>query len=199
MENTYQYPIDFKFKIATFSNDFEAKDAQGRSLFYAREKILSWRDVIKIYTDSSKSELLYTLRSNKLIDFQQTFSISKADGVELGRVRRKSIKSLWRSTFELRNPQGDLDYYIHEKSVWTKFWDSLFGEIPIIGTLSGYVFNPAYILSDKQGRAYFEIKKMPSFFGRKFKVEKLSNEQLEEEERLLLSMVLLVLIERDNG
>jgi len=199
MNKTYAYPLAFRFKIATLSNDFEAKDAQGHTLFYAREKIMTWRDVIKVYSDSSKREQLYTLRSNKLIDFQQTFSIINIAGEELGKIRRKSIKSLWRSTFELRNPAGDLDYSIEERSVWTKFWDSIFGEIPIIGALSGYVFNPSYILKDKEGVELFEIKKMPSFFGRKFEVHKLVSSHLLDEERLVLSMVLTVLIERDNG
>ncbi len=199
MNDFYNYPLDFKFKIATFSNDFVATDAKGQTLLYAREKIMTWRDVVKVYSDSSKKDLCYTLRSNRLIDFQQTFTISDAQGVQLGSVRRKSIKSLWRSTFELRNTQGDLDFTIREKSVWTKFFDSLFGEIPILGGLSGYVFNPAYIVLDKQGTPYFEIKKMPSFFGRKFQVHKLISQQVVEEQRLLLSMVMLVLLERDNG
>lgn len=195
----YTYPLDLTFKISTFSNDFVAHDALGQSLFYAKEKIFTWRDLVHIYRDSSKSDLLYTLRSNKLIDFQQTFTIAKASGEELGTVRRKSIKSLWRSTFELRNPRKELDYSIQEKSVWTKFWDNLFGEIPIIGALSGYVFNPAYILSDAQGQALFEIMKMPSFFGRRFKVFKLKQEPIPDEERLVISIAMLVLLERENG
>ena len=199
MNDLYNYPLDFKFKIATFSNDFVATDAQGQTLLYAREKIFTWRDVVKVYSDTTKNNLRYTLRSNRLIDFQQTFTISDAQGVELGKVRRKSIKSLWRSTFELRNIQGEHDFTIREKSVWTKFLDSLFGEIPIIGGLSGYVFNPAYIVQDNQGVPYFEIKKMPSFFGRRFQVHKLIPQEVAQEERLLLSMVMLVLLERSNG
>lgn len=192
------YPLDFKFKIGTLSNDFEAKDALGNTLFYVREKILTWRDQMKVYSDSSKSELLYEMKSNRLIDFQQTFTITDAANNVIGKVRRKSIRSLWKSTFKLVNADDEHDYTIQEKNAFVKMWDGIFGEIPIIGMLSGYVFNPSYILSNNAGEALFELKKEPSFFGRKFKVEKLTSSDIEEE-RLVLSLALMVLVERDRG
>jgi|SRR5690606_4960418 uncharacterized protein YxjI len=194
----YNYPLDFKFKIGTLSNDFEAKDALGNTLFYVREKILTWRDQMKVYSDSSKSELLYEMKSNRLIDFQQTFTITDAANNVIGKVRRKSIRSLWKSTFKLVNADDEHDYTIQEKNAFVKMWDGIFGEIPIIGMLSGYVFNPSYILSNNAGEALFELKKEPSFFGRKFKVEKLTSSDIEEE-RLVMSLALMVLVERDRG
>lgn len=194
----YNYPLDFKFKIGTLSNDFEAKDALGNTLFYVREKILTWRDQMKVYSDSSKSELLYEMKSNRLIDFQQTFTITDTANNVIGKVRRKSIRSLWKSTFKLVNADDEHDYTIQEKNAFVKMWDGIFGEIPIIGMLSGYVFNPSYILSNNAGEALFELKKEPSFFGRKFKVEKLTSSDIEEE-RLVMSLALMVLVERDRG
>lgn len=194
----YNYPLDFKFKIGTLSNDFEAKDALGNTLFYVREKILTWRDQMKVYSDSSKSELLYEMKSNRLIDFQQTFTITDTTNNVIGKVRRKSIRSLWKSTFKLINAEDEHDYTIQEKNAFVKMWDGIFGEIPIIGILSGYVFNPSYILSNNAGEALFLLKKEPSFFGRKFKVEKLTTSEIDEE-RLVMSLTLMVLVERDRG
>lgn len=194
----YNYPLDFRFKIGTLSNDFEAKDALGNTLFYVREKILTWRDQMKIYSDSSKSELLYEMKSNRLIDFQQTFTITDTTNNVIGKVRRKSIRSLWKSTFKLINAEDEHDYTIQEKNAFVKMWDGIFGEIPIIGILSGYVFNPSYILSNNAGEALFLLKKEPSFFGRKFKVEKLTTSEIDEE-RLVMSLTLMVLVERDRG
>ncbi|HLS96429.1 MAG TPA: hypothetical protein VK017_12770 [Sphingobacterium sp.] len=192
------YPLQFKFKIGTIANDFEATDAMGNSLFYVREKIFTFRDTVRVYRDSSRSEVLYELVSNKLIDFRQTFTIADNTGRVIGKVRRKSLRSLWRSTFYLLNSSGEHDYTITEKNPWTKMWDGLFGEIPIIGALSGYVFNPSYLLKDLRGVEQYEIRKEPSFFGRRFTVHRLA-EQGGEEERLLLSVLLMVLIERSSG
>jgi uncharacterized protein YxjI len=194
----YNYPLHFKFKISTLSNDFEAKDALGNTLFYVREKILTWRDQMKVYSDSSKNELLYEIKSNRLIDFQQTFTITNTYGNIVGSVRRKSIRSLWKSTFKLMDENENHDHTIQEKNVFVKMWDGIFGEIPIIGILSGYVFNPSYILSTTAGDPLFEITKEPSFFGRKFKVEKLTSREFNEE-RFILSLALMVLVERSRG
>ena len=195
----YNYPLHFKFRITTFSNDFEATDALGNTLFYVREKILTWRDQMKVYKDSSKNELLYEIKSNKLIDFQQTFSVTNAQNQIIGKVRRKTISSLWKSTFKLMDTNDDHDHTIKEKNAFVKMWDSLFGEIPVLGMLSGYVFNPSYMLSNTAGEPLFEIKKEPSFFGRKFSVEKLTTNDAFDEERLVLSMVVMVLMERSRG
>lgn len=195
----YNYPLHFKFKIGTLSNDFEASDALGNTIFYVREKILTWRDQMKVYNDSSKSEVIYEIKSNKLIDFQQTFTITRANGDLIGKVRRKSIRSLWKSTFKLMTSQDEHDHTIQEKNAFVKMWDGIFGEIPIIGMLSGYVFNPSYILSSNAGEPLFELRKEPSFFGRKFTVHKLSDNNLIDEERLVLSLALMVLNERSRG
>ncbi|MFD1768889.1 hypothetical protein [Sphingobacterium suaedae] len=192
------YPLHFKFKIGTISNDFEATDDLGHSLFYVREKIFTWRDTIKVYRDSSKSELLYELVSNKLIDFQQTFTITHYTGRVVGKVRRKTLRSLWRSTFHLMDAIDRHDHTITEKNPWTKMWDGLFGEIPILGALSGYIFNPSYILRNQQGVELYELRKEPSFFGRKFTVHKLAATPVDEE-RFLLCLMLIVLVERSNG
>lgn len=196
--STYNYPLHFQFRIGTLANDFVAKDATGQTVFYVREKIFAWRDQIKIYSDETKSNLLYELVSNKLIDFQQTFTMTDNTGRVVGKVRRKTLRSLWRSTFRLMDREDNHDHTIQEKNPWTKFMDGLFGEIPLVGMLSGYVFNPAYLLSDSEGNVLFELKKEPSFFGRKFTVHKLSDAAIDEE-RFVLSLMLMVLIERSNG
>ncbi len=193
-----KYPLHFQFKVTSFANDFVAKDAEGRTIFYVREKIFSWRDHIMVYRDESKSELVYELISNKLIDFQQTFTIKNAEGKVVGKARRKTIRSLWRSTFNLMDAEDVHDHTIKEKNPWTKFWDGLFGELPIIGILSGYIFNPSYILRNDLDEPMFEIRKEPSFFGRKFSVVKITDKEVDEE-RFVLSLMLMVLMERSNG
>lgn len=195
---TFNYPLHFQFRIGTFANDFVARDASGQTICYVREKIFAWRDQIKIYDDESKSNLLYELVSNKLIDFQQTFTITDHTARVVGKVRRKTLRSLWRCTFRLIDREDNHDHTIQEKNPWTKFMDGVFGEIPIIGVLSGYVFNPAYLLSNEEGKVLFELRKEPSFFGRKFTVDKLTDDTVDEE-RFVLSLMLMVLIERSNG
>ncbi len=111
-----QYPLHFRFRVTSLANDFSAKDALGNSIYYVREKIFTIRDHIMVYRDESKAELLYELKSNKLIDFQQTFTITDQTGKVIGKVRRKSIKSLWRSTFNLMDA-NDQPYHKGKESL----------------------------------------------------------------------------------
>lgn len=198
MFGTPVYPIQLKFSISTFANDFTVTDAQGQSLLYVRQKIFTWRDRVKVYRDKSQTEQLYSFTSNKLIDFQQTFSISNQADEPIGFVRRKTIKSFWKATFNLSKHEDQVDYVVRENNPWTKFWDSLLGEIPVLGFLSGYLFHPSYILRNAEGEELLMLKKESSFFGRKFSIEKLQTTVVEEE-RLLLSLMLVVLLERQRG
>ena len=114
-------------------------------------------------------------------------------------MRRKTIKSLWKATFNLINNQDEVDYVVRENNPWTKFWDSILGEIPVLGFISGYLFHPSYVLRNQGGEELFKLTKEPSFFGRKFSIVALQQPTAAEEERLLLSLMLVVLLERQRG
>lgn len=196
--NQLQFPLDFKFHIATISNDFSVVDASGQSVFYVREKMFTWRDRIKVYSNSSQSELLYELTSNKLIDFQQTFTITDRNGNIVGKARRKTLSSLWTATFHIYDANDNHIFTIKERSGITRLMDGIFGEIPILGFFSGYVFNPKYALSNLKGKELMEISKEPSFFGRKFKLNKLADTE-GNEELFILSYMMLLIADRNRG
>lgn len=194
----YNYPLNFVFKIATISNDFTASDASGKTIFYVREKMFKFRDHIKVYNNSSKSEQLYDIVSNKIIDFQQTFTLTNNQNQVIGKVRKKTIQSFLKATYNLQDQQGNHIYTIKERSAFVRFVDGIFGEIPLVGVLSGYVFNPKYVVTNLNGKELMEMTKKPSFWGRKFDIQKLSNE-LFNEEQVVLSLALMILQQRDRG
>ena len=195
--NNLKFPLDIKFHIATFSNGFSVTDANNQSVFYVREKILSWRDVIKVYRDSSKKEELYQLRSNKVIDFQQTFTITDANGNIVGKAKRKTLKSFWTATFHIYDANDNHIFTIKERSGFTRMMDGMVGEIPVVGFFSGYLFNPKYALSNLQGTELMEVSKEPSFFGRKFKLNQY--QQTEDDALFVLSFMLMLITDRNRG
>lgn len=193
-----KYPLHFLFKVTTLSNDFTVKDATGQTFFYVREKMFKLRDHVKVYRDESKREVLYDFVSNKLIDFQQTFTITNQNNQVVGKVRKKTFQSFITVTYHIQNGQGDVIYTINERSALVRFFDNLLGEIPLIGFLTAYVFNPKYVVKDMKGNEWYELKKLPSFWGRKFSIEKLSNNSIDEEQ-IILSLMLMILQQRDRG
>lgn len=193
-----KYPLQLKFKITTLANDFTVKDNSGKTIFYVREKLLKIRDHVKVYSNTSKEVQLYDLVSNKLIDFQQTFTITNSKQQVIGKVRKKTFQSFVKVTYNIQNPNGELEYTIREKSALVRFFDSIFGELPIIGFFSGYVFNPQYFVKDANQRTVMKLEKKPSFWGRKFTIEKLTSNPINEEQ-IILSLMLLILQQRSRG
>jgi len=101
---------------------------------------------------------------------------------------------------------GDqVEFHIREESAFVRLMDALFGELPIVGLFSGYVFNPVYLAGragalNEPGALVMRMVKKPSFMERNFYIEKTDPTlTAAEEERLLLSLFMLTLLERARG
>ena len=92
-----------------------------------------------------------------------------------------------------------MKYSISEDNGWIKVFDSLVGEIPIIGMFTGYFLNPSYSVKDNNGQVLFTLKKMPSLIGRRFQLDRLVDIPDEDESLIVLSYLMMVLLERSRG
>lgn len=197
--NSLAFPLQLTFKITTFSNDFLAFDANGNTVAYVRQKMLKIFEEVQVYSDDSRSELNYTIRANKWLDFSATYTFTNKTGMEIGRIVRKGWASLWKSHYEIMDERQQQDLVVREENPWAKVFDSILGEIPGLGMLTGYMFHPSYIVTRPDGTQVVRLKKEPSFFGRKFTIDKLATFESGEEERILLGLMMLILLERQRG
>jgi hypothetical protein len=108
------------------------------------------------------------------------------------------MKSLWKARYDIVNGSGHA-LTIQEANPWAKVCDALFCEIPIVGMFSGYVFHPEYIVTREDGTPLMRLKKQPAFFQGKFSIEKLGAVSEAEETRILLSLIMMVLLEKQRG
>ena len=194
-----QYPIRFSFKISTLSNDFVARDATGKTVAYARQKMFKLKEAITIYESDSRRNVLFTIKANKWLDWSAAYSIYNAAGTEIGKVARKGWKSMWKAEYNIIDQNEKQQYNIKEASAFTRFADSLVGEIPVVGFFTGYIFNPTYNVTDTSGQVVVQLKKKPSFFGKEFEVSKLRDIQEDDKERVMLSLMMMILLERRRG
>lgn len=197
--NNLQYPLEFQFKVTTLSNDFLVRDASGATLGYVRQKLFKFIDEITVYNNESKSATLYSIKANKWIDFSAAYTFTNATGTEVGRVARKGWASLWQSRYEVYDEKQAQDLLIQEENPWLKLGDALFSEIPILGIFTGYVFNPSYLITRPDGTAVVRLQKQPSLLGRRFLVSQLNGFESGEEERIVLSLMMMILLERRRG
>lgn len=193
------FPIQLTFNIGTLSNDFTARDADSRTVAFVKQKLFKLKEDISIYADESKAELLFNIKADRWIDFSAAYSITHTDGSELGKIARKGWRSLWKAKYLLIDQHQKEQFTIEEENGWVKVWDNLLGEIPIIGLLTGYFFNPSYAVMNLDGEKVARLKKQASFFGRKFEITKLTDMDNDDDERVMVGLMMMVLLERRRG
>jgi len=193
------YPLSLKFNIGTIHNDFTATDSLGNVKAFVKQKLFKLKDQVIVYTDQSQSEIKYEIRANQWLDFNASFQFTNSKNEQVGRISRKGWTSLWKCHYLIFDENDSIDLEIREKNAWVKVWDGLFSEIPILGMFTGYLFNPSYIVSRPDGTLVCTLKKEASFFGRKFILQQDDNFEQGEEERVLLGVMMMVLLERRRG
>ncbi len=194
-----QFPLQFTFKISTFANDFVAKDANGQTISYIKQKMFKLIEDVSIYNDESKSQVEYSIKADRWLDFSAAYNFTNSVGNYLGKVARKGWASIWKARYEIYDENNLQDLLIQEEKPWVKVADALLIEIPFLGILSGYLFNPSYLVTRPDGKPVIRLKKESSFFGRKFSVTKLNEFEKGEEERVVLGLMMMILLERRRG
>ena len=193
-----QFPISLLFKVTTFSNDFIAKDSSSTTIAYVREKMLKLTDTIDVYSDESKSRKIFQIRADRWLDFNANYAFMDSENNFLGSLARKGWASLWSSRYESYDRNRNLTHVISEENPFVKVIDGIFGQIPIIGILTGYFFNPSYLVTSNQ-TIVAKLIKQPSLFGRKFHIESYTSFSDYDAQLIFLSLAQMVLLERERG
>lgn len=198
--NNLNYPLDFKFKITTLSSDFNITDRNGNYVAYVRQKMFKLKEDVIVFNDESKSKELFRIKANQWIDFNASYSLNDlVNNKNFGRLARKGMRSLWKSTYNVLDANDEPKFIVAEDNAWVKFFDGVVGEIPIIGMFTGYFLNPSYTVKGMDGKEYFKLKKMPSLFGRRFQLDRIIDIDDEDESLVILSLLMMVLLERARG
>ena len=192
------YPLELGFKIATIGTRVRVVDAAGRQVAYVRKKKFRLREEVTVYEDESQRSLLFRIKADRVWDFGASYYVSGPDGRPVGAVRQHGMKSLWKSSYAVFDDRGDEVGLIHEEKPWVKVLDGLAESLPGGDALGGLFFNPAYLV-ELRGRTVQRMSKERSLFESKFKIEKLDDFSEEDEDAVLASLIMMVLLERDRG
>ena len=193
-----QYPLQLSFKILALAPQISVIDSAGRQIYYVKQKLFKLKEAVTVYADQAQSRSLYTINADRIIDFSAQYHFTDHRGMNFGSVKREGMKSLWRARYNIMNGASP-SLTIREENPWIRVMDGIFGEIPVLGLLSGYLFHPAYIVSNNGGQSLMRLEKMPAFLESKFEIKKLAELDASEETRILLSLLMMVLLERSRG
>ena len=194
-----RFPLDFRFKIFTPSNDFSVFDAEGNEIAYTRQKIFKIKEAVQIFRSSSDKTELYRIDADRIIDFNAVYTVRTAAGEEVGKIQRQGMKSLWKTNYVLSRSDGRTAYTLNEANPWIAVANGLIGQIPFLGAFTGYFLNPSYTIQSPDGREVYLLKKEPSFFERKFSLHKLAEAADNDDVLVLGASMMLMLLERGDG
>ena len=201
MVTSFAFPLRLSFKLLAFASQFYVQDSGGVNVAYVKQKLFKLKEDITVFADERQLDALYSVKADRVIDFSARYNFADARGQDLGAVKQRGLKSLWRAGFDVLD-NDQVVFSINEKSVWTRFFDSLFGQLPVVGFLSGYLFQPAYEITSPNGKLVMELTKKAALFEGRFDITlpdgaaRLSNRQTTQ---LLLSSMMVVLLERSRG
>lgn len=192
------YPLELKFKLWAFAPQLSITDSQGNLVLYVRQKLWKLREAIGVFSDTERTNQLYSIKADRILDFSARYNFSDQADKPLGAVKRRGLKSLWKSHYDVFD--GEMVVFtIQEENPWIKVIDSLCAEIPILGMFTGYVFNPTYLVSRPDGRTVMHLSKQPTFLSRIFSIKKVDQISDREEIQVVLSLLMMLLLERNRG
>lgn len=201
MHTTLAFPLRLSFRLLAIAPQFYLHDANGTSLAYVKQKLFKLKEAVTVFTDERQAEVRYQIQADRVIDFSAQYNFTDAQGTALGCVKQRGLRSLWKAGFDVLD-NGLALFHVNEKSMLTRFLDALFGQIPVIGLLTGYLFQPAYVVSRPDGEEVMLLTKQPALFEGRFDIELLAGNaplSAREADQLLLSLMMLVILERNRG
>lgn len=194
-----RFPLTLRFKIIAVAPQIEVTDQAGELVCYVKQKAFKLREAITIFADRGQSRPLYRVAADRIIDLGARYLMEDVSGRSLGYVQRQGMRSFWRASYEVHRPDGPV-LTIREENPWAKVADSLLGEVPVLGLLAGYLFHPAYrVVRPDTGAAVMRVVKEPALWEGRYRIEQVEELSPDDEVLALLSVLMLVLLERDRG
>lgn len=198
----YSYPLNLSFKLVSLTPQIHVRDAQGSDRMFVRQKMLKLKEDIGVFSDASRSQQLFTIKADRIIDFSARYSFTRnADGMALGAVKRQGMRSLWRASYMILDPMDQHTHTIREADPWIKVADGCLQSVPVVGMFAGYFLHPSYLIHQgADGTPVMKLTKLPAFFEGKFEIEPLVEGIPDDVEvRFLLSLIMMLLLERRRG
>lgn len=166
---------------------------------YVKQKLFKLKEDINVFDDENQNHLLFNIKADRVIDFSARYNFTGSSGEFLGSIKRQGMRSIWKAHYEIFDARNEKVLEIREQNPWTKVFDALVGEVPIVGMFTGYIFNPAYIMTRPDNSPVLILKKQPAFFESKFELQSQTQISSEEENLVLLGSLMLALMERNRS
>ena len=193
-----EYPLNFSFKVLALSPQLAVTDAGGNLVYYVKQKVFKLKEEVTVFADREQTQPLYKINADRVIDFSARYHFSDTAGNALGSVKRQGMKSLWKASYDILDDE-EIAMTIVQENPWIGVVDSILEQIPLVGIATSYLLHPKYLISRADETPVLRLTKQPAFFEGKFSLDKLADISEAEERQAILSLLMMVLLERARG
>lgn len=125
-------------KITAFVNRYKIYETRddghkGSLKAFVEQKRVALKEKISFYSDESKSQLLFTLRAEKVLDVHGRYMVEDQSGRLIGNFKKEFAKSLINSTWNILDDSGQPKIQVSESNQALAIFRRFGGYIPIIG------------------------------------------------------------------
>ncbi len=193
------FPLDLRFKLLAIASQISLTDANGRLLWFTKQKAFKLREAVTVYADAAQTKALYRMQADRVFDISARYRIEDATGAPVGLVLRKGLRSLWRAHYEIHR-MNEPFLLVQEENPWVKVLDGVVDSIPIVGMFTGFLLHPSYLVKRVDAdTAVMRVTKQPAFFEGRYRIERLAMLDDEAERVAVLGLLMMLLLERQRG
>jgi hypothetical protein len=193
------FPLDLRFKLLAIAGQISVTDAQGRLIFYVKQKAFKLKEAVTVFADQEQTRALYRIAADRVLDMSARYRIEDVGGAEVGVLQRHGMRSFWKVHYEIHQG-GQLAFLIREENPWVKVMDGLLGSIPIVSIFTGYFLHPAYLVSRGEDQpALLRVVKRPALIEGRFRVDAIAAAGEPWVDLAVVSVLMMLLIERGRG
>jgi hypothetical protein len=152
---------------------------------------------VTIYVDATQTKPVYRIAADRVFDISARYCIEDQFGPLLGVLFRRGMQSLWRAHYEVhRNDQPFL--VVREENPWVKVLYGILDSIPLVGMVTGYRLHPAQMTRVDTSAPTLRVSKQPAFVKGRYHIDRSGELHEEAERRAVLSLLMMLLLERQR-
>lgn len=193
------FPVEVRFKLLALSAQIAVRDGMGHLICHVKQKMFKLKEEVTVFADEAHTKPIYHIRADRMIDISAQYAIEDESGQPLGVVKRMGMRSIWRAHYEITRGGQPL-LAIREENPWVRVADGFISGIPILGGFAGYVLHPAYrVTRIDTGVVALRVQKRPALFEGVFRIDSVAKLSQEDELLAVLSILMMLLLERQRA
>lgn len=127
-------------KITAFVNKYaiyvaDSTGAKAQLIAFAQQKRLTFKEKVLFYSDKEKTQPIFTLRAEKVLDVHGKYIVEDMEGNFIGQFKKEFKQSLLKSTWSILNANEQPKLTVTENSLTLALFRRFAGLLPIIGDL----------------------------------------------------------------